>query len=990
VLRRNSGNVTARLSFLAALTLAGAGAGVAATLATSGSGPVRAAGGTVGGVLGLIAAAWIDKTRQRQEGRAAALADRDRVLNPIVSDPGQDTSVLGMLLPTRKGAAPFRGRTADLAWLGKWCDDLDENPAVMVTGPAGVGKTRLVAQFALDRVGSWAAGWLRAGCGSSALAAVRGSGEPALIVVDDADQRPDLAALLDGLAASPAGSLVRVVLITRNADFREQMASRLQERNQWILAEGNIRVRPIGPFGSADDHRRWFSEAVRAYAVARHTPPPDLPPAISGREITQATDEPILTLQAQALLVVLDSERGHPLRLRTQTLPFDQVAAALLAHEQRRWREAAAQPQWGLTDLTAAVQDRAVAALLLAGAGDESHAAAALRWVPDLADASEERLAKIARWAFYLYPPDPAGAIQIRPDMLAEWFLVTQLTRTPELSGHLSHLTRTQTHTLLITLARASDHMPSAPRLYRDVIAADVAALLIAGVAAALTAQAGQPLLDAVLASLVSKARWTADELTELDRQRPADLLPRTSEAIGAAQVQLLRESGTAEDLARALRSHGLSLRFLGRYQEALAVDDEALGLYRDLAAASPTHQRGLAATLLSYGVSLRFLGRYQEALAAFDEALGLLRDLTAANPAHQPGLALTLQSRGVSLRLLGRYQEALAAFDEALGLYRDLTAANPAHQPDLAATLQSRAVSLRHLGRYQEALAAFDEALGLLRDLTAANPTHQPGLAATLQSRAVSLRLLERYQEALAVDDEALDLYRDLAAANPAHQPDLAATLQDRGLSLQYLGRYQEALAAFDEALDLYRDLTAANPAHQPRLAYTLHCRGLSLRFLGRYQEALAVDDEALDLYRDLAAANSAHQPDLALTLQGRGVSLGNVERYQEALAAFDEALDLYRDLAAANPAHQPDLAVTLQDRGLSLQSLGRYQEALAAFDEALGLYRQLAVANPDLYEKAYQRHLSELRRKYDLRGDQATGAGLHLRHDNISGSQP
>jgi hypothetical protein len=110
VLRRNSGDVTARLSFLAALTVAGAGAGLAATLATSGSGLIRAAGGSVGGVLGLIAAAWIDKARQRRESRAAALDDRDRVLDPVVSDPGQDASVLGVLLATRKDAAPFRGQ----------------------------------------------------------------------------------------------------------------------------------------------------------------------------------------------------------------------------------------------------------------------------------------------------------------------------------------------------------------------------------------------------------------------------------------------------------------------------------------------------------------------------------------------------------------------------------------------------------------------------------------------------------------------------------------------------------------------------------------------------------------------------------------------------------------------------------------------------------------------------------------------------------------
>ena len=51
-----------------------------------------------------------------------------------------------------------------------------------------------------------------------------------------------------------------------------------------------------------------------------------------------------------------------------------------------------------------------------AGAAGEPEAVIALRAVPDLADASAERLACIARWAFHLYPPGP---VRIQPDMLA-------------------------------------------------------------------------------------------------------------------------------------------------------------------------------------------------------------------------------------------------------------------------------------------------------------------------------------------------------------------------------------------------------------------------------------------------------------------------------------------------------------------------------------------------------------------------------------------
>ena len=808
-------------------------------------------------------------------------------------------------------------------------------------GPGRAGKTRLVTQFAVKGPPSWAAGWLHPGRGATALAAIQACGDPALILIDNADTSPDTAALLTSLAGTPRAVRVRVLLITRSADALVQVTGQLPEPAQWIIAQENLPVATIGPFGSADDHARWYGEAVRAYAAARRTPPPDLPDVTAtGR--TATTDEPMLTIQAQALLAVLETERRRPLHPATQALPFNQVAEALFAHEQRRWQQVARQSAWGLTDLTAPTQERVIAALMLSGAAGEPEAVTALRAVPELANADAERIVRIARWAFHLYPPGP---IRIKPDMLAEWFLITQLTSAPGLTSHLNDVARSHIPTLLILLAHASDHMPAAIRLYTQLIQTDPAGLAADGANAALTARTGRPLLDAALAALVTGTSWSPDVLTNLERHLPQGTMPRTQAAVSAVSVEHARETGTSEDLAKALLRYGASLRDLGRHQDALAAQEEALGLYRELAAANPAHQPNLARALNSYGASLRDLGRHQDALAAQEEALGLYRELAAANPAHQPNLAMTLTNYGLSLRDLGRHQDALAAEGEGLGLYRELAAANPAHQPNLAGTLNSYGASLRDLGRHQDALAAQEEALGL---------------------------------------------YRELAAANPAHQPNLAGALNSYGVSLRDLGRHQDALAAQEEGLGLYRELAAANPAHQPNLAMTLTNYGLSLRDLGRHQDALAAQEEALGLYRELAAANPAHQPNLAVALNSYGVSLRDLGRHQDALAAQEEALGLYRELAAANPAHQPNLAMTLTNYGLSLQDLGRHTEALTYDREALDLYAELADSDPDLYGQTYQHHLAKLRRAYDLRGDHLASINLYLnRDDNKSNDQ-
>ena len=333
------------------------------------------------------------------------------------------------------------------------------------------------------------------------------------------------------------------------------------------------------------------------------------------------------------------------MRPRAEGLPFDRVAAALFAHEQHRWQTSAQRPEFGLTDLTSPVQGHAIAALLLAGPADQAQAVAVLSRVPELAKASTERRANIAQWAAHLYPSYPPWPIQIKPDMLAEWFAVTQLTKTPELAGLLRVMTPAQKAALLVLLAHASDHIVQAVQLFADIVAADTTHLAEAGVAAALTASAGRRPLDGELASLIRQAIGSADALSRVGDQLTKSL-PRTRAAVAEAQVKIARADSDAADLAMALANLGRTFTDLGRQQKALAAAEEAIGLSRLLAQDNPAHQPDLAIALTNIGVHLTGLGRHQEALAAAEEAVGLWRPLAQDNPAHQPHFATALTSQ--------------------------------------------------------------------------------------------------------------------------------------------------------------------------------------------------------------------------------------------------------------------------------------------------------------------------------------------------------
>ncbi len=139
---------------------------------------------------------------------------------------------------------------------------------------------------------------------------------------------------------------------------------------------------------------------------------------------------------------------------------------------------------------------------------------------------------------------------------------------------------------------------------------------------------------------------------------------------------------------------------------------DEAVALYRQLAALDPSH----APTWFWLGWSLNALGRFGEALSALDACLELDH--------HR---ARVWSTRGFALFMLERYKDALVCCDRVLTL-----------EPDNAAAWQNRGMVLQKLDQPEEVLRSFERAAGL-----------QPS-APRFQRMADALRALGREQEAL------------------------------------------------------------------------------------------------------------------------------------------------------------------------------------------------------------------------------------------------
>ena len=557
-------------------------------------------------------------------------------------------------------------------------NDRDPDLAVaVVTGAGGSGKTRLAAQLChdLSSIG-WCTGFLPTTTDITVeeLSTLAELTTELLVVVDYAEEtrRGQLATLFRALR--DRRSPTRIVLTARGTDvwwdeFREELEQDGIDLSKTLvishLGRNQLQKNPLLFDGI-------FRRAVQGFAEQVSQPP-----LRQDMVVPENLGATALDVVLMAWLVVCDESAGAAKKLPTRNGLYDRV----LTTEFAQWRKAPA-----LAEISGTHMRQAAATLsLLAPSQDEDEVDEVLSRLPEWASEHLRRSRFAELLVHTLLRVDGEGAVNLRPDPVAEYLILEVFSKRPDL--------------LAWVLPTDPLEVPGLEDPDADEMVVQRALALGRQAQNACTVITRADFLDSKkahrLAGRILRARphlWSSALDVTINQGGP--FAPALEELIASGADLPLAEIEDAIPLG-----HGV-------------LRGAALAATRRLAASaerSPEQQARWANTL---AIRLSEAGERGEALEAAREAADLYKALAGASPAaYTPNLAASLNNLAIRLSEAGERGEALEAAREAADLYKALAGASPAaYTPDLAMSLSTLANRLSEAGERDKALHIFIE----------------------------------------------------------------------------------------------------------------------------------------------------------------------------------------------------------------------------------------------------------------------------------------
>ncbi len=244
-----------------------------------------------------------------------------------------------------------------------------------------------------------------------------------------------------------------------------------------------------------------------------------------------------------------------------------------------------------------------------------------------------------------------------------------------------------------------------------------------------------------------------------------------------------------AVDWANLLHVAGLLTKAQGDYHRAIELFEASLALRRRV-----DNTVGIAASLHNQGIIAYEQADYDRALLLHEEALSITRDL-----GMEYGLAYTLSTLGDVMRARHDYERAAALQMESLELFRNL-----GHSWGIARVLTSLADTERASGEHSRAGALYKEALAIQGSLG-----NKLGIASCLEGLAELAAMQGRPERVALLCAVAADLREDAGGPLPAadaarHEGTVARARTELGDEVFARTWAEGRVMGLDQAVDL------------------------------------------------------------------------------------------------------------------------------------------------------------------------------------------
>jgi non-specific serine/threonine protein kinase len=375
----------------------------------------------------------------------------------------------------------------------------------------------------------------------------------------------------------------------------------------------------------------------------------------------------------------------------------------------------------------------------------------------------------------------------------------------------------------------------------------------------------------------------------------------------------------------RALNAAALMVLLQSDHAAARAIVEEALTLAR-----SCGDEREAAVALNYAAADEGFRGEFEAARLLWEESLAIQRRL-----GDRWLIAYTLNNLGSLALLQTDYLTARRLFDESLTTFRDNE-----DKHGIVMVLVNSSDLLGRMGDDAAARAAVEEALALAQILG-----DKSLLPAALNGLGEVVCRQGDHQASRVLNEEALEISRHVGDKGQG-----ALALLSLGTEAEHLEAYATARSTFETTLTLVRDL-----GDKPKLAVALNCLARMTARDGHYAAAKVLHEESLELSRRMGLRDRIAESLLGLAniahLQGDQAS---------ALALCRSSLAILFEIG-----HKCQLPRVLEHIGLLLLLQGEPARGASLLGVSQALREITTVCRPPNERAEYEQHIECSRRE-------------------------